>query len=284
MNEEMNAQPSLGGAEGSSQEDALNLQDASGADGRRPLNGVQKRISELVSQRKEAEGKFSQAVSVVNQMVEQNRILLEELRASRLPAVKDKSGFSDFDENQLVALHAQFIDKENENYSPQKAALTMQELIRRSRDGVRKDIEMGMEQRNSFAQRHAQVFEEAVSSLGEEGSDFARQGSPQWQMAKVEFDRLKQAALSRGEQPSPELQRAAVMTAYAKWLRSSASRTGQIEAKRQARESLTSGVEAEIDDKVSMRSLLAQGKSTDEAMLKGSNVVKDMIAKLKAGI
>lgn len=251
-------------------------------DGFRKKRPVQERISELVSQRKEAEARFNQTVDMVRDLSNQNRILLEELKNSRTQAPPKPGMFDSFEVDELYALQSQYIDKDSENYNPAKASMVIKEIIRREKDSIRKELKDETLQRNSLEQKKLQAFYDAVRSLGEDGEAFL-QNSPQRRLANEEFEHLKErfgeAALT-----SPEYQRVAVLSAYAKWLKQNPpgqNGLNQIEQKRRAKDALSSGLDAELGDEAEIKSLYAQGQAK-KALARSSSIIQEMSNNLKS--
>lgn len=242
---------------------------------------AQERIQELNGRAKLAEERFER-------MAQMHTEILGELRESRKVQSQPKStgAFSNYQDDQLWALHSDLIDPKSENHNPSQATLVMREVIKRERESARSEFDQAQNTRNTLAQRKAQTINEALALLGDDASDFAKPGTPQYQLVLSEYqDQVRRLGGEGVLEQNPELYRGVILAAHAKW--SQSNRTGSQDADRLRRKmgaqaAVSSGAENDIDQRASVRSLFAQGK-VDEGMQK-LGPVQNMIASLKAGM
>lgn len=218
----------------------------------RPGTAVQ-RIKELNDRSKFLEAKLNQALQM-------NERVMAAFESQMTPKMAGPKGvFDEYSDEQLEGAYAESLNKDSDGYNPQKAALYMRELRKRDRESVKNEL-MSMNQvSQQLVDEHTKVYNESVAELGEDAIEFDNPSSPLKMLAVKEWNRL---LATRGDKikQNPEYQRIAIQSAYAQWqARKNASPSNVPNSQTRAREALSSGMEAEIDNATSIKSHFARG-------------------------
>lgn len=213
------------------------------------------RIQELSQRAKYLESQLAQALNL-------NEKALSAFNTVAQPRNNAPRGtFEEFSDEQIEAGYADSLNKDSDNYNPQKSALYLRELRKRDRESVKSELMGKVQVSNDLATAHNQAYTDAVMALGDDAAEFENPSSPLKLLAVREWNALVQEFGNEAVQSNPKFQKFAVKNAFAKWKASQVPAASRVpDARSRARESLSSGMEAEVDRATSQKSHFARGE------------------------